>query len=301
MPRFHSRKVNPREWVIAGATVFFYGLVAGMNLLTKSEIKQTNKVIEDIHTNVALLRVDIKDIKPDLAVVKSDFSNIKADLIDIRTNLTNEMNINRRMVGRSPFSFLPDPNRPARPGADGEKVVYEHLAADDEADEFWDGRGPYQRRAIPLLHLLAILMTVEKDFKAAHNFVAGIAQSQQATLGPPPAVEKGLTPEKEMERREVYRNYHNQPPAKMAQSLLCPIMNLSVGVGAKAGTREQLKKELGAIRGVYEEYLLRGLAFPGAAEYHNVIGELVDRVLENWLVSGDSGEDASAVVVNPSD
>lgn len=160
--------------------------------------------------------------------------------------------------------------------------------------------------------------TVATTFRGFHNFVAGIAQSQQATLGPPPAVEKGLTPEKEMERREVYRNYHkflsvlllpdghpNKPtPRDLSQSTPGEGGTISIvphnvpvgGVGAKAGTREQLKKELETIGGVYEEYLLRGLTFPGAAEYHNVIGEWVDRVIENWLVSGGSGEDASAVV-----
>ncbi|PWW76533.1 hypothetical protein C7212DRAFT_351890 [Tuber magnatum] len=121
-----------------------------------------------------------------------------------------------------------------------------------------------------------------------------------------------------MERREVYRNYHkflsllvlpdghpNKPrppdlrrstPKKSGTISVVPHNEPVGGVGAKAGTREQLKNELETIGGVYEEHLLRGLAFPGAAEYHEVIGEWVDRVMENWRVSGGSGEDASAVV-----
>ncbi|RPB04199.1 hypothetical protein L873DRAFT_1825781 [Choiromyces venosus 120613-1] len=120
-----------------------------------------------------------------------------------------------------------------------------------------------------------------------------------------------------MERREVYRNYHkflsllllpdghpNKPTSRdLRQSTPKKSATISVvphdpigGVGAKAGTREQLKNELETIGGVYEEHLLRGLAFPGASEYHEVIGEWVDRVMENWRVSGGSGEDASAVV-----
>jgi len=162
--------------------------------------------------------------------------------------------------------------------------------------------------------------TVATTFRGFHNFVVGIAQSQsqQTTLGPSPVVEKGLTPEKEMERREVYRNYHkflsllllpdghpNKPTSRdLRQSTPGEGGTISVvphngpvsEVGAKAGTREQLKKELETIGGVYEEHLLRGLPFPGAAECHDVIGEWVDRVMENWRISGGSGEDASAVI-----
>ncbi|CAZ80732.1 unnamed protein product [Tuber melanosporum] len=121
-----------------------------------------------------------------------------------------------------------------------------------------------------------------------------------------------------MERREVYRNYHeflsllllpdghpNKPrsqdlrqstPKKGGTISVVPHNEPVGGTGVKAGTREQLRNELETIGRVYEEHLLRGLTFPGAAEYHEVIGEWVDRVMENWRVSGGSGEDASAVV-----
>ncbi|PUU80167.1 hypothetical protein B9Z19DRAFT_1123959 [Tuber borchii] len=63
-----------------------------------------------------------------------------------------------------------------------------HLAADDESDEFCDGQGPYRRRAIPLLHHLAILMTVEEDFKAAER----VCENTFEILGDNMAVFRGM-------------------------------------------------------------------------------------------------------------
>jgi hypothetical protein len=147
--------------------------------------------------------------------------------------------------------------------------------------------------------------TVATAFRGFHNFVVGLEQPQHAQPGAVHAAERGLTPEKEMERREVYRNYHKflsalllpgGHPDKPTSQDLRP-QNVSRGKdGGKAGTRDQLSTELVLVGTVYEEYLLRGLSFPGAAEFHEAIGEWVDRVMENWRASGGSGEDAAPVV-----
>jgi tetratricopeptide (TPR) repeat protein len=43
------------------------------------------------------------------------------------------------------------------------------LASDDEDSVLWDRRGAYRRRAVPLLHLLALLMTATEDFEGARQ------------------------------------------------------------------------------------------------------------------------------------
>jgi len=78
---FQVCQVNPGEWVIAGATIFCGVLLNEMNLLIRSNIKQSEKQIQDINIDVTLLKVYIKDIKLDRMIMKSDFSNIKGDLI----------------------------------------------------------------------------------------------------------------------------------------------------------------------------------------------------------------------------
>ncbi|PWW78640.1 hypothetical protein C7212DRAFT_308889 [Tuber magnatum] len=111
MPRFHFRHVNPGEWIIAGATIFCGGLLTGMDLLLRSDIKKSEKMIQDTHIEVTLAKVDIKDIKSDITILRSDVSDVKADLVTTRIDLTNQIQLNRRMIGGSPFSFPSDPNR----------------------------------------------------------------------------------------------------------------------------------------------------------------------------------------------
>lgn len=156
---------------------------------------------------------------------------------------------------------------------------------------------------------------VAAAFREFHTFITGLPQ-YRGPVGTTP-VGGGLTPEREMERREVYMNYHrflsalllpdghpNRPaPQNRKQnseeghaSSAVPQNEPTAKVEATASTRDQLSAELMLVGSVYEEYLLRGLSFPGASEFHEVIGEWVDRVMENWRVSGGSGEDASVVV-----
>lgn len=161
--------------------------------------------------------------------------------------------------------------------------------------------------------------SVARAFRAFHNFVTGLVSAHQVQLGAGTvATEKGLSPEKELERREVYRNYfkfisllllpdgHPDRPIPRALQLK-PVARSTVSavptpgpapgnMAAKAGTRDALKTELKTVEHVYEEYLLRGLSFPRAMEYHEVIGEWVDLVVENWRVAGGSGDEAPAAV-----
>lgn len=162
--------------------------------------------------------------------------------------------------------------------------------------------------------------SVARAFRAFHRFVAGLASAQQVHVGGTAVVmEKGMSPEKEQERREVYRNYfkfisllllpegHPNRPIPQALPSPKPVAGSTVSVvptngpatgnmAGKAGTRDTLKAELKTIELVYEEYLLRGLSFPKANEYHEVVGEWVDLVVENWRVAGGSGEEAKPVV-----
>lgn len=161
--------------------------------------------------------------------------------------------------------------------------------------------------------------SVARAFRAFHNFVTSLVSAHQIQLAAGAvAAEKGLNSEKEQERREVYRNYFkfisllllpdghpNRPIPRASQSK--PVAGSTVSVvptpgpapgnmAVKAGTRDALKTELKTVENVYEEYLLRGLNFPRAIEYHEAIGEWVDLVVENWRVAGGSGDEASPAV-----
>ncbi|KAL7274093.1 hypothetical protein RUND412_003014 [Rhizina undulata] len=167
--------------------------------------------------------------------------------------------------------------------------------------------------------------TVASAFRAFHTFVLGLCPPP-STPGLPttpatvPATEKGLTAEKEADRREVYRHFfkflsllllpkgHPERPRQKPlpsspqtkQDSIAVVLN---GAGkssgtpeTKAGTKEQLKEELRTVETLYENYLLKGLKFPRAEEYHEAIGEWVDQVVENWRVDGGSTETAGPVV-----
>lgn len=161
--------------------------------------------------------------------------------------------------------------------------------------------------------------SVARAFRAFHNFVTGLVSAHQVQLAAGiVATEKGLNPEKEQERREVYRNYFkfisllllpnghpNRPIPRALPSKIVAGSTISAvptsgpapgNMASKAGTRDTLKTELKTVEHVYEEYLLRGLNFPRAIEYHEVIGEWVDLVVENWRVTGGSGDEAPPVV-----
>jgi tetratricopeptide (TPR) repeat protein len=164
--------------------------------------------------------------------------------------------------------------------------------------------------------------SVARAFRSFHQFVAGLSSAAQVQIGPvgtvPAATESGLNTEKELERREVYRNYfkfisllllpEGHPDRPIPRKLpsfkpeagrtisVVPTNSPPTGMMHKAGTAEVLKAELKVVEHVYEEYLLRGLNFPRADEYHGAIGEWVDLVVQDWRVAGGSGEEAPAVV-----
>lgn len=162
--------------------------------------------------------------------------------------------------------------------------------------------------------------SVARAFRAFHNFVTGLvsAHHQVQLAAGVVATEKGLNPEKEQERREVYRNYFkfisllllpnghpNRPIPRALPSKIVVGSTISAvptpgpapgNMASKAGTRDTLRAELKVVEHVYEEYLLRGLNFPKAIEYHEVIGEWVDLVVENWRVAGGLGDEAPPVV-----
>ena len=74
-------------------------------------MQQTDKKLQDTYIDVTLAKVDIKDIKENLTVVQSDVSDMKSNFTTTQTALREQMQINRRMSARSPFSFPPNPNR----------------------------------------------------------------------------------------------------------------------------------------------------------------------------------------------
>lgn len=161
--------------------------------------------------------------------------------------------------------------------------------------------------------------SVARAFRGFHQFVSGIASAQQVPMGTTAgASEKGMSLEKEQERREVYSNYFkflsllllpeghpNRPIPRALSSGQVAGSTVSVvptngpvpgNMAGKAGTKDALGTELKIVEHVYEEYLLRGLSFPKAVEYHVAVGEWVDLVVENWRVAGGSGDEAPPVV-----
>ncbi|KAI5793055.1 hypothetical protein EDC01DRAFT_81925 [Geopyxis carbonaria] len=160
--------------------------------------------------------------------------------------------------------------------------------------------------------------TVASAFRGFHNFVESLKTQRQdgsAISLRPPISEDAQAVSKEVERKEVYRLYFkflsqlllpSTHPDHPSTAHLAPSVNgtngntglgiVNKGNGKKAGTREQLRAELRQIEHVYEEHLMRGLKFPKADEYHEIIGEWVDQIVENWRVSGGFGDDASPVV-----
>ncbi|TGZ84209.1 hypothetical protein EX30DRAFT_101258 [Ascodesmis nigricans] len=152
--------------------------------------------------------------------------------------------------------------------------------------------------------------TVASAFRIYHKFV----DAAPSDIPRPSSAHKRLVQEVETERRELYRRYFKflslvllppqhprrpQNPAPAAQTL-GPADNTITPVASrqstKLGTREQLQEELRQIQVIYEKYLMRTVGFPKADECHEIIGEWVDQVMENWEVSGGSGDDAAPVV-----
>jgi tetratricopeptide (TPR) repeat protein len=158
--------------------------------------------------------------------------------------------------------------------------------------------------------------TVASAFRNFHSFVAGITQETQSAIsGRTP---KNWTPEKEAEKREVYKYYFKflsllllppSHPERPVTKHLVPGQNggketismvASAGprktIASKAGTPKQLREELREISAVYQKLLLASLKFPRADEYCEPVGEWIDQVVENWRTAGGSAEDAAPVV-----
>lgn len=182
---------------------------------------------------------------------------------------------------------------PSTPGeADGERTPEEEEGAEEE--------GPV---GMAIGKTIVDESTVASAFREFHSFISGATG----------AASRGLTAEKLEKRKEVYRYYfkflsflllpHGHPQRPMTEhpgprrergfSTTALIKKPSV---SKAGTPEKLQEELKDISKIYESYLMYGLKFPKAEDYHESIGEWVDQVVENWRVSGGSAEDAAPVV-----
>ncbi|KAA8894461.1 hypothetical protein FN846DRAFT_1000212 [Sphaerosporella brunnea] len=156
----------------------------------------------------------------------------------------------------------------------------------EEAQGSDEGEGPV---GVAIGQTIVDESTLANAFRNFHKFIAAPAGSRPA---------QGA----EANRREVYRGYF-----KFISLLLLPQshpsrpINPTTGTSRstnllKVGTKEELQEELKAISKVYETYLLSSLQFPKADEYHEVVGEWADQVVENWRVSGGSVEDAAPVV-----
>lgn len=158
--------------------------------------------------------------------------------------------------------------------------------------------------------------TVATAFRRFNSFVTAPERELEAPARLP---EQALTPDMHVERMEVYRNYYkflstllnptgnsdNSSLLERSASLAQPardnptVPERDTGEdtpNSKTGSKEQLRQELNDVGKVYEDYLMRGTSFPKADEYHEVIGEWVDLVMENWRITGASGSDAAAVV-----
>lgn len=136
--------------------------------------------------------------------------------------------------------------------------------------------------------------TVAGSFRSFHKYINALASGgRDAGPSTPLLPGSSLSTEKDAERRELYYNYF-----KFLSLLLLPPSHPSAPTSSStsAGTREDLQNELKVAQKEYEGYLRKGLGFPHADQYHEVIGEWVDQVFENWRVSGGSGEEASPVV-----
>lgn len=121
--------MQPRDWFQAGATVACAGLLFSMDLLVRSDVKSNEKEIRDTYIEVKMVKVDVQEMKSDLKTVKSDVSNLqsdvsnlKSDLATTRTDLTNQIQYTRGMA-RSPFSFIPDPNRASQVGTSTDCIM----------------------------------------------------------------------------------------------------------------------------------------------------------------------------------
>ncbi|KAH0603355.1 uncharacterized protein H6S33_007677 [Morchella sextelata] len=148
--------------------------------------------------------------------------------------------------------------------------------------------------------------TISGAFKAFHRFVSELPRQKQPTLTSP---SQGSDPLKDAERREVYRHYFRflsvlllpptHPDAPYPRIPPNGSENAStlslVSPAQPAGTPSQVRNELNLVQNIYEAYLLNTHSFPAADTFHQLIGEFVDIVCENWRVAGGSGLDAEVV------
>ncbi|KAF8536811.1 hypothetical protein BDD12DRAFT_849459 [Trichophaea hybrida] len=200
------------------------------------------------------------------------------------------------------------PSSPDKPYRDSEHILDEADGEETEEEEDYVG--------VAIGKTIVNESMVASAFRSFHNFIHGasIGQASQS------AAARASNPEREEKRKEVYRYYFkflsllllppghpNRPVAKylppspngrVKDPTVSMVGNTSLRKtgSSKAGTTEQLREELKAISKVFEKYLMASLQFPKADEYHEIIGEWVDQVVENWRILGGSTEDAAPVV-----
>src|SRR5437588_5952025 len=102
---------------MAGATVFCGVILAGLDILLRSDIKQNERKIQDTHIDVLLAKAEISGMKEDMTIVKSNVSDLETNLTATKTELLDQIKLQRRMAGFSPFSFPINSNRPGAAGA----------------------------------------------------------------------------------------------------------------------------------------------------------------------------------------
>jgi len=202
------------------------------------------------------------------------------------------------------------PSSPEKPYRDGENIPDEADGEETEEEEDYVG--------VAIGKTIVDESMVANAFRSFHNFIHG-ASTRQASQSASAGRTSNL--EREEKGKEVYRYYFkflsllllppghpNRPVAKYlvpsrnagnnetTVSMVAQTALSRKTSSSKAGTTEQLREELRTISTIFENYLMASLKFPKADEYHEIIGEWVDQVVENWRISGGSSEDAAPVV-----
>ncbi|KAG0125677.1 hypothetical protein HOY82DRAFT_672978 [Tuber indicum] len=112
------RQVPTSDLLKAGATVICGGLLFAMDLLIRSDIKQTDQQVKDAHVAITMAKSDISDMKTDLSTVRSEVSGIKSEIEHTRNSITNQITLTRRMAGYRPFSLITDSGKAGMSGGE---------------------------------------------------------------------------------------------------------------------------------------------------------------------------------------
>lgn len=222
-----------------------------------------------------------------------------------------------------PVTAPPSPDQVHRDG--------ESTAPTDADDRQEDAEAEQDVVGVAIGKTIVDESAVASAFRGFHNFIAGTpTASRDAGVGQAAAPQSPLAgtladPGSDGQRKEVYRCYFkflsllllpaghpNRPIAshlspahstRNAESTSTvsagssrPGLSRKASTASRAGSPERLRDELKTVTKVYERYLMAGLKFPRADEYHEPVGEWVDQVVENWRLSGGSAEDAAPVV-----